>query len=104
MIIWRYIFQSVTFLHIESLQLSHSLLQQTLFPIVNIRRLRLWEEYFLTFDPTHMTQQGQAEEHSMTHSVSDRPKVNYCCANYEGGNYAKHNMGRIFLYSWNNFL
>ena len=52
-------------------------LSQTIFPVVNIRRLRLWEEYFLAFDPTHMAQQGQAEEHSMTHTVSDGPKVNY---------------------------
>ena len=45
---------------------------QAIFPITNIRRLRLWEEYFLRYDFTTYTLRGgrQVEDNATDHSPS----------------------------------
>lgn len=55
-----------------SLFLSLSLSLQAIFPITNIRRLRLWEEYFLRYDFTTYTLRGgrQVEDNTADHSPS----------------------------------
>ena len=54
------------------LSLSLSLSLQAIFPITNIRRLRLWEEYFLRYDFTTYTLRGgrQVEDNTADHSPS----------------------------------
>ena len=55
-----------------SLSPSLSLSLQAIFPITNIRRLRLWEEYFLRYDFTTFTLRGgrQVEDNMANHSPS----------------------------------
>ena len=63
-----------------SLSPSLSLSLQAIFPITNIRRLRLWEEYFLRYDFTTFTLRGgrQVEDNMADHSPSvivSQPKI-----------------------------
>ena len=47
---------SISYLYISCLQ--------PIFPTTNLRRLRLWEEYFLRYDSTALVQRGRVHEHT----------------------------------------